>query len=177
MAVEASHLNLFPPQLISNRYVNVTYPFLHYYPYYTLYSFCSKVLIFVAYICREMKNPMDANINLYNTQMGYSSIHPFSGTAVTESLLRPPYNTLIGSDSFPQKTAMKSDNSSLTCNVPLSRKRSRDNNVNSINNYHHPSGCGSFSFLGEDISLQIQQQQLDIDHLISQRVSPTTQLK
>ncbi|KAJ1430751.1 Zinc finger, RING-type [Sesbania bispinosa] len=151
MAVEARHLNLFPPQYMTNR---------------------------------DMMNPIEANVNLYNnttTQMGYSSILPLSGTTTataTETLLPPAYNSLVA-DSFPHKTAMKSD-SGLTYNVPLSGgKRSRENS-NSINNFPFPcypsstnKSCASssfFSFLGEDISLQIHQQQLDINNLIAQHM-------
>ncbi|KAK7324363.1 hypothetical protein VNO77_27896 [Canavalia gladiata] len=113
---------------------------------------------------REMMNPIESNINLYNTQMGYSSLLPFSATtAATETVLPPAvYNSL----------AVKSD-SGLTYNnvVPLSRKRSRENsNSITVNNFSFPSSSDSFSFLGQDISLQIQQQQLDIDQLIMQRM-------
>ncbi|KAJ1404667.1 Zinc finger, RING-type [Sesbania bispinosa] len=123
-----------------------------------------------------MTNPIDASImNMYNTNAGnYSSLLPLSGTTTaSETLLPPLYNSFIA-DSFPQKaTAMKSDNSTLTYNnnnvglVP--RKRSRD----TMNNYPLPSykNCGTtFSFLGEDISHHIHQQQLDIDNLVSQHM-------
>ncbi|KAI4333336.1 hypothetical protein L6164_018164 [Bauhinia variegata] len=117
---------------------------------------------------REIMNPSEANFNLYNTQMGFSV--PLSGTTTTTDTLLPAYNSLIA-DSVAQKTAaMKSDSGLTTYNVPVPRKRSRD----SINPYlcyptttHSHKNCGSFSFLGEDISLQIQQQQLDIDRLIA----------
>lgn len=128
---------------------------------------------------RDMMNPIEANVNLYNNnniQMGYSSILPLSGTTTataTETLLPPAYNSLVA-----DKTAMKSD-SGLTYNVPLSGKRSRENS-NSINNFPFPcypsstnKSCASssfFSFLGEDISLQIHQQQLDINNLIAQHM-------
>lgn len=130
-------------------------------------------------------NPIEANMNLYNTQMGYSSLLPLSGTttatataaAGTEGLLPSAvYNSLIA-DSLPQKTPIKSE-STLTYNVPMSRKRSRENSINypfsssySTTTQPHHKNCGSFTFLGEDITLQIHQQQLDIDHLIAQRVS------
>ncbi|XP_019456997.1 PREDICTED: probable BOI-related E3 ubiquitin-protein ligase 3 isoform X2 [Lupinus angustifolius] len=119
-------------------------------------------------INREMMNPIDTNINLYNTtQINYPSVLPLSGTTTTtENVFRPPYNTL------------KSD-SSLTYNVPLSRKRSRENS--NIINYpyssyttttqnHKKSNCSSFSFLGEDLSLHFQQQQLDINNIIAERL-------
>lgn len=157
MAVEAHHLHLFSPQLITNR---------------------------------EMMNPVETNTNIiYNniSQMGYSSIPPSTiKTTATETMILPPYNS-ITTDSLPQKTAMNSD-SGLTYNVPPLRKRSRDSRdySNSINfpypnsymspstpqqqNNHRSCASSSFSFLGEDISLQIQRQQLDIDQLISQQM-------
>ncbi|KAK7313884.1 hypothetical protein VNO77_39087 [Canavalia gladiata] len=143
MAVEARHLSLFPSQLISNREV--------------------------------LTNPMDASIiNMYNAQTAnYSSLLPLSGTTTaSETFLpaAPPYNPL------PHKTsALKSDNSTLTYNnnhIPVSRKRSRDP-IHS-NNYHFPSSyhknTDTFSFLGEDITLHIHRQQLDLDNLISQHM-------
>ncbi|KAK7272687.1 hypothetical protein RJT34_29452 [Clitoria ternatea] len=141
MAVEARHLNLFPSQLLTNR---------------------------------EIMNPIEANINLYNNQMGYSSLLPFSASAAvttTEAILPPAYNSLAA-DSFLHKTAVPSD-SGLTYNnvVPmLSRKRSRDNSSNTSIDFPFPSTCDSFSFLGQDLSPHIQQQQLDIDQLIMQRM-------
>ncbi|KAE9585054.1 hypothetical protein Lal_00018053 [Lupinus albus] len=147
MAVEAHNLNLFSPQFINST--------------------------------REMMNPIDASVNLYNTtQIGYSSVLPLSGTTTaTENVFRPPYNTFNVADSYPQKTAMKSD-SSLTYNVPLSRKHSREKS--SSINYPYPSypttqpqnktSYGSFSFFGEDISLQFHQQQLDINNIIAERM-------
>lgn len=136
-------------------------------------------------------NPVETNVNNIFNNMGYSysSVPPPSSikTAATEALILPPYNS-ITADSLPQKTAMNSD-SGLTYNVPL-RKRSRDSRdySNSINypfqnSYLAPStvpqnnkscASSSFSFLGEDISLQIQRQQLDIDQLIAQQVSNLT---
>ena len=116
-------------------------------------------------------NPIEANTNMYNTQMGYTGI-PLSGTTTTtETLQQPPYNSLIN-DSFPLKAAMKSE-SGLTYNIP--RKRSRESMINSTFLSHTSppqpqKNCSSFSFLGEDISFQIQQQQFDIDRLISQHV-------
>ncbi|KAJ7982009.1 BOI-related E3 ubiquitin-protein ligase 1 [Quillaja saponaria] len=136
MAVEATHLNLFHPQLIGNR---------------------------------EMMIPIEGNLNLYNTQMGYSTV-PLSGITTTEALL-PAYNSVI-SDSFPPKSAIKSE-SGVTYNIPVPRKRSRDSITPFISYPATPQthkNCSSFSFLGEDISLQIQQQQLDVDRLIAQHM-------
>ncbi|XP_022147836.1 probable BOI-related E3 ubiquitin-protein ligase 3, partial [Momordica charantia] len=143
MAVEARHLNLFHPQLIGGN--------------------------------REFVNPIegmgDETLSMYNAHMGYGV--PLSGTTTAETLL-PAYNSVIV-DSVSPKTAsvaMKSD-SGLTYHLPLPRKRSREC-MNPYVSYPCPptskSSCGSFSFLGEDISLQIHHQQLDIDRLISQHL-------
>ncbi|XVE52882.1 hypothetical protein DITRI_Ditri02bG0159900 [Diplodiscus trichospermus] len=145
MAVEARHFNLFPPQFLENR--------------------------------EMMNTTIEANGNMFETQMGYGV--PLSGitTAATEGLL-PLYNSLV-TDSIQQKAAaaMKSE-STLTCNnLPLPRKRSRDS-INPILSFpctiqqSHNSNktLSPFSFLGHDISLHMEQQQLDIDHLISQHM-------
>ncbi|XP_061361183.1 probable BOI-related E3 ubiquitin-protein ligase 3 [Gastrolobium bilobum] len=144
MAVEAGHLNLFHPQLIGN---------------------CNW----------EMMNPIESSINLYNNQVigNNCSQLPLSGTttATGETLLPPPY--LAVADSFHQKTAVKSD-SCLTYNLHFPSKRSRENS-NSTNIYSLPTtqphkSFNSFSFLGQDITLQVQQQQLDVDNLIVQNM-------
>ncbi|XP_023511736.1 probable BOI-related E3 ubiquitin-protein ligase 3 [Cucurbita pepo subsp. pepo] len=149
MAVEARHLNLFHPQLIGGN--------------------------------RELMNPIEGDANLYNSQMGYG-VPLVSGTTTTETLL-PAYNSVIVDSSVSPKTvapsaAIKSD-SGLTfnynSNLSLPRKRSREcMNINPFaSSYPSPptsKSCGSFSFLGEDLSLQIYQQQLDIDRLISQHL-------
>ncbi|KAA8527166.1 hypothetical protein F0562_008605 [Nyssa sinensis] len=136
MAVEARHLNLFPPQLIGNR---------------------------------EMMGAIESNVNFYNTQIAYG-VPVLSGT--TAETLLPMYTSAIA-DSVPPKTAMKAD-SGLTYTIPVSRKRSRDDSINPLfsfpngQNLTHNNRCGSYNFLGEDISLQIQQQHLEIDRFIVQ---------
>ncbi|XP_027341579.1 probable BOI-related E3 ubiquitin-protein ligase 3 [Abrus precatorius] len=140
MAVEAHQLNPFPSQLICNR---------------------------------EIMNPIEAN--LYNTHIDYSSLLPFSATtALTEASLPPPPYNSFAADSFLRKPAVKSE-SGLTYNnndnnfVPMLRKRYIDNS-NSINHFSLPFYSDSYSFLGQDISVQMQQQQLAIDQLIMQRM-------
>ncbi|XP_031255259.1 probable BOI-related E3 ubiquitin-protein ligase 3 [Pistacia vera] len=147
MAVEARHHNLFPPQLLGNR---------------------------------EMMNPIEANASFYNTQMGYGL--PLSGTTTTTETLQLPatgYGSVI-SNSIPQKSVIKSD-SSLTYNnnsnlLLQSRKRSRDffNPLLSFpsfqNQTHKTCTTAPFSFLGHDISPQIQEQQFDLDRIISQHM-------
>ncbi|XP_017979555.1 PREDICTED: probable BOI-related E3 ubiquitin-protein ligase 3 [Theobroma cacao] len=128
---------------------------------------------------REMMNPIEANGNIFQTQMGYGV--PLSGTttAATEGLL-PFYNSVV-TDSIHQKPAAIKSESTLTYNnLPLPRKRSRDS-INPILSFpslqqqqqqlhNNKSSCSPLSFLGHDISFHIEQQELDIDHLISQHM-------
>ncbi|CAK9174973.1 unnamed protein product [Ilex paraguariensis] len=117
---------------------------------------------------REMMNILEANGNIYGTPIGFG-VPPLSGT--TTETLPPMYGSVI-TDLVAAKTPMKSD-SGLTNTLPVSRKRSRDtiNPMLSFPNGQNPNDnnrCSAFSFFGEDISLQIQQQQLDIDRFIAQ---------
>lgn len=148
MAVEARHLNLFPPQILGNR---------------------------------EMMNAFELN-NMYSSSnnnnnngsqmgMGYRGNFP----ADSGSLL-PMYSCLMA-----EKTPAIKSESGLSYNHhppnPAPRKRSRDSmisNNNPLLNYQNPAQIKNttspISFLGQDISLQIHQQQLDIDTLISQHM-------
>uniref|UniRef100_A0A5B7B655 RING-type E3 ubiquitin transferase n=1 Tax=Davidia involucrata TaxID=16924 RepID=A0A5B7B655_DAVIN len=116
-----------------------------------------------------MMSAIEGNPNIYNTPIQYG-VPVLSGT--TAETLLPMYTSAI-TDSVPTKTAMKAD-SGLTYTLPVSRKRSRDSInpflslPNGQNLTHNNNRCGSFTFLGEDISLQIQQQQLEIDRSIAQ---------
>ncbi|KAK8648212.1 hypothetical protein V6N13_128973 [Hibiscus sabdariffa] len=149
MAVEARQITPFPTQFLGNR---------------------------------EMMNLVETNGKLYQAEMGYGvPTTTAAAVAATEGLL-PLYNSLVNDKDFAATTAMKSE-SSLTYNnvLPLPRKRSRDS-VNPIlsfpspvqqlheNNNNSSKTCSPFSFLGHDFSLQMVQQQLDIDHLISQHI-------
>lgn len=148
MAVEARHLNLFPSQqLVCNN--------------------------------SEIMNPVQGNASVYNAQIGYGVPLMTGGCVATEALL-PTYNSVMN-DSCSMLPKTTSD-SGLTYNVPIStsvpRKRSRVDSINpsffsyqtAPTNYKNNSCAAPFSFLGEDISLQIQQQQFDIDRLISQHM-------
>ncbi|KAL2467023.1 putative BOI-related E3 ubiquitin-protein ligase 2 [Abeliophyllum distichum] len=86
-------------------------------------------------------NGFGSNGNMYSTPFGYGLVAPLSGTT--------------------------------TATETVSRKRSRDVLHSSFpsvaqNQNHQNSSCASSTFLGEDISFQIQQQSLEIDRLISQ---------
>ncbi|CAL1391237.1 unnamed protein product [Linum trigynum] len=162
MAVEARHLNLFPSQLLGTS--------------------------------REIMNSIEANNNMYASQVGFGM--PLSGTTTATEALLPMYNSAMAdSNNFllpyhqQQKmaTAIKSEISGLSTynnnnisQIPASRKRPRDcmnGNGNPLfssyqtphqsNNNNKATGVAPFSFLGHDFSLQIQQQQLDVDRLIS----------
>ncbi|XP_052177112.1 probable BOI-related E3 ubiquitin-protein ligase 3 isoform X2 [Diospyros lotus] len=114
-----------------------------------------------------MISGVEGNVNVYNNNPVAYGFLP-----ATENLL-PMYGSAIA-DCLPAKNAIKSD-SGLTYALPVSRKRSRDclNPLLTFPNgqlqrQNNISRCGSFTFLGEDISLQIQQQQLEIDRFIAQ---------
>ncbi|PIN05502.1 putative E3 ubiquitin ligase [Handroanthus impetiginosus] len=139
MAVEARHLNLFPSQILGNREL--------------------------------MMNTVEGNGNVYGGPMGYGVIAPLSGTTTATETMFPMY----GSAAALTVPAIKSD-SGVTYAIPVSRKRSRDainplvsslqsgvQNQSTVNNR-----CSSFTFLGEDLSLHFQQQQLEIDRFIAQ---------
>ncbi|CAI0450391.1 unnamed protein product [Linum tenue] len=153
MAVEARHLNLFPSQLLGTS--------------------------------REIMNSIEANNNMYASQVGFGV--PLSGTttATTTEALLPMYSSAHQQQKM--ATAIKSEVSGLSTynnnnisQIPASRKRPRDcmnGNGNPLfssyqtphqsNNNNKATGVAPFSFLGHDFSLQIQQQQLDVDRLIS----------
>ncbi|KAL2523878.1 putative BOI-related E3 ubiquitin-protein ligase 3 [Abeliophyllum distichum] len=145
MAVEARHLNLFPPQIFSNR--------------------------------ETLMNSMEGfgNVNTYSTPIGYGVVTPLSGTTTATENIVPMFNPAI-TDYVPAKTTPMKSESGLSYAVPVSRKRSSDamNPLLSsfpsvVQNQNANYRCGSFTFLGEDISFQIQQQQLEIDQFIAQQ--------
>ncbi|XP_014499935.1 probable BOI-related E3 ubiquitin-protein ligase 3 [Vigna radiata var. radiata] len=106
---------------------------------------------------RQVMNSVDANVNMYNAQqIAYSSYFPLSAAVTEAGLPSSVYNSL--GNAVKTESGLTHNNSVVV--PPLSRKRSRENN----------SYNDSFSFLGQDVSLQIQQQQLDIEHLIMQRM-------
>lgn len=132
---------------------------------------------------REIMNPIETNANIftnahYQSNMGLYGLPP-AGVITADALL-PSYNSPIND---PPKTAKKSSDSGLTYTVnptPYSRKRTRDS-INPLLSYpisttaqtmnKNCSSLSPFSFLGEDISLHLQQQQFDLDRLVSQHVS------
>ncbi|CAI0555596.1 unnamed protein product [Linum tenue] len=165
MAVEARHLNLFPPQLLGTS--------------------------------REIMNSIEVNNNLYASQVGFGVPLSGTTTATTTDALLPMYSSVMADSNnnfllpYQQQqkmaTAIKSEVSGLSTfnnnnisQIPASRKRPRDcmnGNGNPLfssyqtplqsNNNNKATGVAPFSFLGHDFSLQIQQQQLDVDRLIS----------
>ncbi|XP_065865188.1 probable BOI-related E3 ubiquitin-protein ligase 2 [Euphorbia lathyris] len=175
MAVEARHLNLFPPQLLSNR----------------------DLMMNAVESNANMYNSSNNNNN-NNAQIGmaYRGMIPAENhTQMQTQTLIPMYSCVMAAaaaDSIPQKTPIKSE-SGLSYNhhlPPPQRKRSRESmnlNPNSNPNPNHllsyqtqnqmnktstatATATSPFSFLGHDISLQIHQQQLDIDALVSQHM-------
>lgn len=146
MAVEARHLNPFLPQIPINRELGL--------------------------------NGVECTGNVFASQIGYglAAPHPRSNTQAAEFVV-PVYGspaitaTVINAVKTP---AMKSE--CVLTDVSISRKRSREA-MNSIllkfpgdvqDQNAANQNYSSFNFLGEDISFQIQQQQLEIDRFIVQ---------
>lgn len=143
MAVEAPpHVNLFSPRILSSREM----------------------------IDQGNKNAYDDGL-----KFGY-------GMAEMDNGLLPMYvnvsSGMMENNVRIPATALKAD-SGLTYSLPISRKRSRDSssfdptvlsfpnaqfvNQNQLNNDQN----GTFTFLGQDISMQIYQQQLEVDRFIA----------
>lgn len=163
MAVEATNLSFYPSQLITNGYYKQTFQFsfsVNYLFIYIIFWFCS--LFF-----RDFTNSnQQQNVYMYNTQMGTGPM--FTGT-VPDNLL--PLNQSPVCDSIPAKVCMKAD-SGVTYNLSASRKHLRDS---MMTNFVTPqkNNLNEFSsFLGDEISHHIQQQQqLEIDNIIAHHVN------
>lgn len=120
-------------------------------------------------------NGVEDNGNVFSTSMGYGLVAPLSGRTTATEIVVPMYGSAI-TGTHPAKTVVMKSDSGLTY-IPVSRKRSREA-INSplslspsaVQNQSVNNRCGSFTFLGEDISFQIQQQQLEIDRFIAQHV-------
>ncbi|KAK4793963.1 hypothetical protein SAY86_011957 [Trapa natans] len=154
MAVEAQHLNIFPPQqLLANREMATT----------------------VEAKAKAITNPY----NYPYLSGGYR--YPRSETTTADTMTPLPMYNSPAVDYLPPKTPVRSD-SGLTHNINnisliTSRKRSRDaTNQNNILPYavlpspqlrDHNNCCTNLSFLGEDISHQIERQQLDVNRFIA----------
>lgn len=118
-----------------------------------------------------MINAIEGNGNMLSNQISY--VTPLSGTTTATQNVFPMYGS--GGVAVPAKNSAIGSESGLTYASPISRKRSRDSSMllssfsNVSQNQNRCSG-DSYSFLGEDISHQIQLQQLEIDRFISQHV-------
>ncbi|KAK4804494.1 hypothetical protein SAY86_004311 [Trapa natans] len=187
MAVEARHNILPPHQLLANRYVKTAarYCSLH---FHLLTWFIHSFMQF--FLFSEMVRPVEANASviasLYNhhLQIGGGYGLPLSETTTTDTMALLPMYSSPAMDYIPTKTPIRSD-SGLTHKINsipliLSRKRSRDAaNQNQIMPYavlpayqqkDYKNRSTNFSFLGEDISLHVEQQQLDINHIIAHHI-------
>ncbi|KAL5731462.1 RING-type E3 ubiquitin transferase [Ranunculus cassubicifolius] len=140
---------------------------------------------FLSHQYRDIMNKVEANTNFYNTQMDFGL--PLSGIT-SESLLLPHFynNNLVDSwlpETFENATTtMKTADSGVTYNnnlpTSVSRKRSRDSfSSNPLMELYgsrkqlcRNNNNNSVSFLGEDITLQIQQQQFEMDRFVSQHM-------
>lgn len=138
-----------------------------------------------------MNHPVQGNASMYSSQPVYGL--PLSGTSTADSLLFPLYNPNLNThlsaaraaldESLRLKTTPLKSESGITYinNAPLpslsssSGKRPRDSDqaLSFSTAEIQPGGrggCGRFAFLGEDVSLHVHHQVLDIDRLISQHM-------
>ncbi|KVI10227.1 probable BOI-related E3 ubiquitin-protein ligase 3 [Cynara cardunculus var. scolymus] len=138
MAVEAPpHSHLFSPQFLSNR---------------------------------EMIDQGNKNVYGNDAKFGY-------GMAQMENGMFPMYVSNGMMDTVPA-VALKAD-SGLTYSLPISRKRSRESSSFDPSGLSFPNAQfvdqnqvmnnqkGVFTFLGQDVSMQIYQQQMEIDRFIA----------
>lgn len=126
MAVEATHLKLFPQQFVLNR--------------------------------ESFMNPshQDHGLQAYNQQQMCLPAIPLPGSHHSFYSTQP-------------KNSINSE-SGLTCNIPASRKRSRDSSEELYAGAHFPASQKSngVSFVGEAILPQIHQYQLEIDAVVTE---------
>ncbi|XP_054778821.1 BOI-related E3 ubiquitin-protein ligase 1 isoform X2 [Prosopis cineraria] len=114
------------------------------------------------------------NSDLCNAQMDSAlPLPPLMSSAMADPFL-PFYQSTV-CDIASAKTSMNKADSGLTCHIPAvpNRKRPRDqliaeSNALSVPHKINKLSCPSSSFLDQDILCQLQNQQSEIDHFISQ---------
>ncbi|KAL8147040.1 putative BOI-related E3 ubiquitin-protein ligase 3 [Apium graveolens] len=109
-----------------------------------------------------IREGVNGNANVYGTPVGYGGVPLRSGTT-TETFVQVYGSGIM--DSFPAKNyrAVKTESG-----VSYSRKRSIDEISPMLALPNNQSVLNPYSFLGDDISHQIQYQQLEIDQFIAQ---------
>ncbi|VFQ91705.1 unnamed protein product [Cuscuta campestris] len=122
---------------------------------------------------RDMMNDVRVTGNPYaGGVVGYGGAMLLPGIAPADPFFSMNCSS-AAIDALPPKAAVKSD-SGVTFGLPLGRKRSREEASPLL--AAHPAfqnsnnRCGSLSFLGEDISSQLLQQQRDVDRFIVQHM-------
>lgn len=130
-------------------------------------------------------NGFDGLGNVYGTPIGYGVLPPSSGTVTAMESMIPAYGTAMTEAAMAKTAAVKSDSGLTYAAIPVSRKRTRDainplvsSDPNGVCNQTANNRCGgSVTFLGEDLSLQFQQQQLEVDRFIAQHVRYTQSVR
>ncbi|XP_075523026.1 putative BOI-related E3 ubiquitin-protein ligase 3 [Primulina tabacum] len=110
-----------------------------------------------------MINGIEGKGNVYAGAMLYGLVAPGTTTTAGGAVF-PAYGSPIN-----DKTALMKCDSGLTYAVPVSRNRAVPPLHPSLNQIGN-NGCGAFTFLGEDLTFQIQQQQLEVGRFVSQHV-------
>ncbi|KAL8126619.1 putative BOI-related E3 ubiquitin-protein ligase 3 [Apium graveolens] len=116
---------------------------------------------------RQLLNGIDENLKMYGTSLGHGGL--ILPSEITTETLLPIYGSAI-TDSFTTKYPQPQTHSGIPPTLPLNRKRSRNSFYHLHCNQNNLNNNSSTSFLGEDISLMIRYQQLEIDNFIAQHV-------
>lgn len=118
---------------------------------------------------RQLLNGIDENLKMYGTSTGHGGlVVPHLSEITTETLL-PMYGSPVTDHSLATKHPQPQTHSGIPPTLPLGRKRSR-NSFNHLHRNQNNLNNNFTSFLGEDISLMIRYQQLEIDNFIAQHV-------
>ncbi|KAK6149505.1 hypothetical protein DH2020_017030 [Rehmannia glutinosa] len=143
MAVEARHLNLFPPQILGNR---------------------GLMMNSIEGIGNVYGTPMRYGLvaPLSGTTTATEIVVPMYGSAITGTV--PAKTTAIKSDSGLSYAVPVSRKRSRDAINPLVSSSF----PNGVQNQSANNRCGSLTFLGEDFSFQFQHQQMEIDRFIAQ---------
>ncbi|XP_028758791.1 E3 ubiquitin-protein ligase BOI [Neltuma alba] len=124
--------------------------------------------LFTSHFLNDRANLVTGGIH-NNAQMDYSDLPLPAVSAMADQSLFPFYQSNLCDPNF-AKTSMNNDDSGLTSNFSSSRKRSRDELISELSDPRSAKlpSVNSWSFLNQEVHLQIQNQQSEIDLLIAQ---------
>ncbi|XP_056167980.1 probable BOI-related E3 ubiquitin-protein ligase 3 [Syzygium oleosum] len=174
MAVESRHLHLFPPQLLGSREGGMM--MTHHPPVEANAGMYSSQPVYGL----PLSGTSTADSLLFPLYSHNLNAHLAAARALDEPLHLKTSASAGAAGAAPLKsesgiTYINNNTTALPSLSSSSRKRPRDSNqaLSFSTAEIQPdgrSGCGRFAFLGEDVSLHVQHQFLDVDRLISQHM-------